>query len=411
MLLNNKYSVKVSIVTYVYVDNTNHRLELLRENLESVANQKFKSYEHVIIDDGSKIDIQPLVELFPNTVYIRKDQTGITASSHTFNLALTSAKGEYIAILSSDDLHLEHSIENLVKALDDNHDWIAATGAAIYSTDNVKKRVFLPSYEATLDNFSTYGCFINGCSIMWRMDCFKEMGLPPHFASSAADFDMWVRLAQYGRIGYISNVVVDYRDHSDSTRKKTEMPRQLKPKEYEIDYYNYHKCIRVVFVLSSAVKRSVSTRSFNRPAKQYANSIDIDGVKHKLPYSEFNKLLPFLKTARNISFKSNFFKNTLSNDFKEVINLIDGVGEVHYTSLNPISVLISHFLKPETRQSLKLQADFKTSFYTEFFNWGFLDKLEATKEDISYLGLDGMVNNQVSLGIGNGLKHKRLSIN
>ena len=206
MMVNNN-SVKVSIITYVYVDSANNRLQLFRENLESVARQKYPSYEHVVVDDGSKVDIEPLVGLYPNTVYVRKDQSGITGSSYTFNAALENTKGEYIAILSSDDLHVDHSIEVMVNALEKNPDWLAVCGSAIYSTNDVKQLIFMPEHEATVENLATYGCFINGCAVLFRKSMFKKIGMPPHFAASAADFDLWLRAASIGKIGYISNIV------------------------------------------------------------------------------------------------------------------------------------------------------------------------------------------------------------
>ena len=395
--------IKVSIITYVYVDGNNSRLQLFRENLDSVSRQKYSSYEHVIVDDGSKIDIKSLIDLYPNTVYVRKNQSGITASSHTFNTAIKNTQGSYIAILSSDDLHLDNSIEVMAKALDENPNWVGVCGAAIYSVNNERQIIFIPSYEATVENFAQYGCFINGCAVMFRKSIFKEIGMPPHFASSAADFDLWIRLAHLGKIGYISNIVVDYRDHSDSTRKKTVMPRQLRPKEYESGYYKYDKSTRIIFVISSAIKRLKKIKSSINPAIQTENRVEVAGNTYYLPHNEFEKLLPFLHKARNLEFKKDYLKKMINVEYKKVLNIIDEVGEVTFDSINPVSVVLSHFLEPTTKQNLNIQEDYKVIFYTEFFNWGYLDVLNAENEEISYLGLEGMVNKPDQLSYIDGL--------
>lgn len=397
---------KVSIITYVFVNHGNNRLKLFQENLDSVAKQKYCSYEHVIIDDGSVVNIEPLIKMYPNTVYVRKEQSGITASSNTFNKALESASGEYVAILSSDDLHVDDSIEIMAQALDENPSWQAVTGAAIYSVDDEVKQVFLPSNDATVNNLAEYGCFINGCAIMFRKSVFKKIGMPPHFAASAADFDLWLRVAHIGPIGYISNIVVDYRDHSDSTRKKTAMPRQLKPKLYEYGYYNYHKSARIMFVISSALKRQVTIKSSSKPAKLHGSQVYIGNQKYGLELREFLKLKPYLKAIRNTQFKTKYLREVISQEYLSVLKKISDTGGIVYDSVNPVSVVLSHFLSPEVKQTLNLQDDYRCSYYTEYFNWGFLDKINAEDEDVKFLALEGMVNKDQNCNYIDGIEYK-----
>ena len=392
MIRNDK--IKVSIITYVYVDSSNDRLRLFRENLESVACQKYSSYEHVVIDDGSKVNIEPLINLYPNTVYVRKSQSGITASSHTFNMALENAKGEYVAILSSDDLHLEHSIQCMAKALDENPNWLAVCGAAIYSTNDVRQMVFLPEHQPTVENLANYGCFINGCAVMFRKDIFKKIGMPPHFAASAADFDLWLRIASLGKIGYIQNIVVDYRDHPDSTRKKTAIPKGLKPKEYEVAHYNYEKPARIMFVINSAIKRLSEKKQPAVLAQQQFNEVECGRKKYSLPYDEYQKLQASLKKIRNKQFITEYMTRDIGMDYAEVIRLVDDLGGITFKSIDPVSVILSHCLHPSTKQVVILPEDYKNNAYIEYFNWGYVDAIEASYNDISYLGLEGMVNNE-----------------
>ena len=384
---------KVSIITYVYVDSSNDRLKLFRENLESVARQKYPSYEHVVVDDGSKVNIAPLIALYPNTVYIRKDQSGITASSHTFNMAVENTHGEYVAILSSDDLHLEDSIECMVNALDENPDWIGVCGAAIYSTNDVKQMVFLPEYQPTVENLAMYGCFINGCAVMFRKSMLKSIGMPPHFAASAADFDMWLRAASIGKIGYIGNIVVDYRDHPDSTRKKTAIPKGLKPKEYEVNYYNYDKPARIMFVINSAIKRLSHKREAKGEVVQKHHRLTYQGKEITLSYGEYDKLQADLKKVRNKQFIQNYLTSTISEEYAKAIAMINKAGSITFHSIDPVSVILSQCLDPSTQQKVILPQDYKNNAYIEYFNWGFVNEVEADAEAIRYLGLEGMVNN------------------
>lgn len=84
----------------------------------------------------------------------------------------------------------------------------------------------------------------------------------------------------------------------------------------------------------------------------------------------------------------------MSAEYAKVVELIDEIGSITFTSLDPVSVVLSHCLSPSTKQKIILPKDYKYNSYVEYFNWGFADEVEADESDINYLGLVGMVNKQ-----------------
>ena len=82
---------------------TKNRAELLKKALDSVANQSFKDYEVVVVDDGSTDETQKVI-LSYNHVIIKllnhQSSLGITQSRQE---ALRASGGEYVAILDDDD--------------------------------------------------------------------------------------------------------------------------------------------------------------------------------------------------------------------------------------------------------------------------------------------------------------------
>ena len=87
----------VSIITIVY--NGEKHLERC---INSVVNQEFTNYEHILIDGGSNDNSVSIAKTFENhfTVIISEKDKGI---SDAFNKGLKLVRGEYVAFLNADD--------------------------------------------------------------------------------------------------------------------------------------------------------------------------------------------------------------------------------------------------------------------------------------------------------------------
>jgi len=96
--------------------------EFVREAIESVLGQTHENLELLLVDDGSTDDSTPIAlryaERFPEKVryleHAGHENRGAAASR---NLGMGEAKGEYIALLDSDDVWLEHKLEEQVGIL------------------------------------------------------------------------------------------------------------------------------------------------------------------------------------------------------------------------------------------------------------------------------------------------------
>src|SRR4051812_21361852 len=90
---------KISVVIPAY-----NSAKFIDETLRSVAEQRFREYEVIIVNDGSpdtdefERTIRPRIE---NIIYIRQRSAGAGAARNT---ALEHARGEFIAFLDSDDV-------------------------------------------------------------------------------------------------------------------------------------------------------------------------------------------------------------------------------------------------------------------------------------------------------------------
>jgi glycosyltransferase involved in cell wall biosynthesis len=89
----------VSVVVPTY-----NRANVVRASIESVLRQSHANVEVVVVDDGSTDDTQRVVESYGAPVrYLYQANSGVSAAR---NLGFASARGEFIALLDSDDQFL-----------------------------------------------------------------------------------------------------------------------------------------------------------------------------------------------------------------------------------------------------------------------------------------------------------------
>jgi glycosyltransferase involved in cell wall biosynthesis len=86
----------VSVVIPVY-----NGARYLRAALESVFAQTYRSFEVIVVDDGSIDDSGKIAQSFPEVHYIRQENQGVAAAR---NNGIAVARGEFLAFLDQDDL-------------------------------------------------------------------------------------------------------------------------------------------------------------------------------------------------------------------------------------------------------------------------------------------------------------------
>jgi glycosyltransferase involved in cell wall biosynthesis len=93
-----------------------NRAHVLEPALRSVLAQTCQDFEIVVADDGSKDDPKTVIDAIgdPRIRYVRQDNRGGSAAR---NLAIDSARGQFIAPLDSDDIFLPRHLETMKRLL------------------------------------------------------------------------------------------------------------------------------------------------------------------------------------------------------------------------------------------------------------------------------------------------------
>ncbi|CAI9678167.1 glycosyltransferase [Elizabethkingia anophelis] len=106
--------MKISIVVAIF-----NRKDELFELLNSLSHQTCKDFEVIIVDDGSKIELQPTVDMFKEMLtirYFKKENTGPGLSR---NYGAHRAEGEWLVFLDSDVIVETDYIEQVCKNIDE----------------------------------------------------------------------------------------------------------------------------------------------------------------------------------------------------------------------------------------------------------------------------------------------------
>lgn len=109
--------VKVSVIIPFYSN-----VKWLEQAIDSVLDQTYNNYEIIVINDGSKENVEPILQKYEDDVNYYYKENGGPSSAR--NLGIEKAKGDYIAFLDSDDLWLPQKLEvQLKKMIDSGCKW------------------------------------------------------------------------------------------------------------------------------------------------------------------------------------------------------------------------------------------------------------------------------------------------
>ena len=206
-------NISVIIPTY-------NRKETLKRAIQSVLIQSYTPYEIIIIDDGSDDGTKEwLKDNFPNVKYIYQMNSGVSSAR---NKGIKFARGDWIALLDSDDEWLPSKLKDqaneiesnpAAKFLHTNEIWIR-NGVRV---NQMKKHKKYGGYifEKCLDM-----CRISPSSVLIKKDIFDEIGMFDETLKVCEDYDLWLRFASKYPVHFLDQPLIKkYGGHSDQLSK------------------------------------------------------------------------------------------------------------------------------------------------------------------------------------------------
>lgn len=200
----------------------NHEL-FVEQAVQSVLDQTFEDLELIIVDDGSIDRSVEKIRRFQDPRIRLTTQTN-RGPSAAFNTCLERARGEFVAVIASDDVCRKDRVEKQLAHLrQTNLDAVFALPEIIDETgrtlsDHHFAEFFKPRWQSTTElrrrlfhesNFLCASTAFIRKSVLDRVGGFRLGSL------QLQDFDLWIRLAWHASMGRMEDRLVQYRVRSD----------------------------------------------------------------------------------------------------------------------------------------------------------------------------------------------------
>jgi glycosyltransferase involved in cell wall biosynthesis len=204
---------KVSVILPAY-----NVARFIAEAVASVLAQTFKSYEIIVVNDGSPDTEEMERELAPymkQITYVKQPRKGIAAAC---NAALKLAQGKYVAFLDADDVFKPEHLSEQIALLETPPGYdLVYSDATIFGEltshfDSVMGEN--PSEgEVTCASLLEGRCNIITTTVVARREPLFEVGMFDESFPSSQDFELWLRLAKRAgtRIGYTRKALAKHR--------------------------------------------------------------------------------------------------------------------------------------------------------------------------------------------------------
>lgn len=194
---------------------THNRVELLKRSVDSVCRQLFKDWELIIADDYS-FDGTPdyLWQLKDSRIsWLRTEyQTGSSAIPR--NLAIEKAKGEYIALLDSDDIWDSRYLEKMVGTFDSLTPDIGVLYCGVNEINNGLSCPILPKERGNLYPYMLGVCVGWPSASLIRKSVFDDVGLFESNFKTMPHWEMWIRISKKYQFEFVNEILVDYVSHT-----------------------------------------------------------------------------------------------------------------------------------------------------------------------------------------------------
>ena len=198
----------------------------IRETIDSTLGQDYRPIEILVFDGGSKDETVDVLKSYGGVAELQWWSEPDRGVVDAVNKGLTRARGEIVAIQSSDDLYVPGALTAAIDAFNAAPDVVLVYGDVEYIDEQsrLKGRTNLPPFD--LLAYIGKRTFIPQPAAFFTAEAMRKAGLWRDDISYAADAEFYLRLAATGRVVKLDRDLARYRYHDEQRDKAaTQVPR------------------------------------------------------------------------------------------------------------------------------------------------------------------------------------------
>ena len=203
----------------------------LRQCIDSIQEQTCSDFELIIIDDASTDESLQIIQTYRDSRLRFERHPNRLGSVVTWNHCLELGQGEYVSFLCADDFFLPDKLQRQIDVFQqDASTGLVHTDGYWVTESGEQERAFSQVFPADLQDHLAedhttpapmelrrlaggYNYIHLSNAMFHRRWAIEVGGFSTHFPY-AADWDLWLRLAERHTVGYLARTLATYRHHS-----------------------------------------------------------------------------------------------------------------------------------------------------------------------------------------------------
>lgn len=190
------------------------------EAVKSILDQTLRDLELVVIDDGSTDGTAGIIRALAASdkrVRLHAGRGGGLVAALNEGCALATAP--LLARMDADDVAEPTRLARQVDAMDAEPE-LVLLGTALTQIDERGAAFATVSYPAVPgEELLERNCFAHP-TVVFRRDAFEQVGGYRDLFPHAEDYDLWLRFAELGRVGNLSEPLLRYRVHQAQVTRR-----------------------------------------------------------------------------------------------------------------------------------------------------------------------------------------------
>ena len=198
--------------------NCHNGEKYLEKSIMSILNQSYSNWELIFWDNLSSDNSIKILKKFSDKRIKLFKSKNYTSLYKARNLAIEKSKGKYIAFLDTDDIWKCNKLKEQIKFLQKNNKYkIVFSNFIVYNeskkTKFIKYNFDLPFGDITQNLLDEYSLGI--VTVLLEKSIFKKFKFNINY-NIIGDFDFFINISKFFKIGCIQKPLAVYRYHSSS---------------------------------------------------------------------------------------------------------------------------------------------------------------------------------------------------